>query len=77
MPDEADRAQSHEAEFLDEALQRQAERAAVKEPPFEIGGRRVCADCLAPIGRKRLKANPDAVRCVDCQSEEDRNAKRH
>ena len=76
MPDEADRAQPYEQEFIGEALYLQAQRAAVKETPFEIQGRRVCAGCFAPIAKKRLKANPDAVRCVDCQNEKDRNAKR-
>lgn len=76
MPDDADLAQPREREFLAEALQRQAERAAVKEAPLEIKGRRVCVDCLGAISKKRLKANPDAVRCVDCESEKERNGKR-
>jgi phage/conjugal plasmid C-4 type zinc finger TraR family protein len=77
MADEADYASEREEIERQEALARMAQQAARHPAPREIQGRRVCADCLAPIGRKRLKANPDAVRCVDCQSEEDRNAKRH
>jgi phage/conjugal plasmid C-4 type zinc finger TraR family protein len=76
MPDDADLAQPREKEFLDESLERQAARAAVKETPIEIQGRRVCAGCFIPIDKKRLKANPDATRCVDCQNEKDRNGKR-
>ena len=28
----------------------------------------VCADCGVEIGIERLRANPAAVRCIDCQS---------
>ncbi len=67
MTDIADRAQVREQLNLNHALTRQAERAAAREQPFEIEGKRVCLDCFEPLGKKRLKANPDAVRCVECQ----------
>jgi phage/conjugal plasmid C-4 type zinc finger TraR family protein len=76
MPDEADYASEREEIDRQEALARRAQKAGQHEAPFEIQGRRVCADCFGPIAKKRLKANPDAVRCVDCQSEKDRNGKR-
>jgi DnaK suppressor protein len=28
----------------------------------------ICADCGGDIGYERLRANPAAVRCIDCQS---------
>ena len=67
MTDIADRAQVREGQNLDAALARQAERAATREQPFEIEGKRVCLDCFEPLGKKRLKAKPDVVRCVECQ----------
>ena len=67
MTDVADRAQVREDDNLAEALARQAERASSHEQPFAIEGKRVCLDCLEPILKKRLKANPQAVRCTECQ----------
>lgn len=66
--DQADRAQARELELRDEALycarHRPAETALVAE-----NGRRLCLDCEDPLSEKRLKANPQAVRCTDCQQE--------
>ena len=28
----------------------------------------ICADCGGDIGYERLKANPSALRCIDCQT---------
>lgn len=67
MSDIADRAQVREDDNLAEALARQAERASSHEQPSVIEGRRVCLDCFEPILKRRLKANPRAVRCVECQ----------
>ena len=33
---------------------------------------RDCLDCGDPITKKRLKANPQATRCVECQTEYER-----
>ena len=38
------------------------------ESSLYIDGIRCCLDCEEPISAKRLKANPDAVRCVICQT---------
>lgn len=72
MTDIADRAQVRESANLTEALARQAERAATHEKPFEIEGRRVCLDCFEPILKRRLRANPRAVRCTECQEIKER-----
>lgn len=72
MSDIADRAQVREDDNLAEALARQAQRAAVHEQPFAIEGRRVCLDCFEPILKRRLMANPRAVRCTECQEIEER-----
>lgn len=70
MTDAADRAQIREEQERDEALARAREQAhlAAAEQPFEIEGRRVCLDCFEPIERRRLKALPGAVRCLECQT---------
>lgn len=72
--DIADRAQPREAEFQAAAL------AAVLNQPREmpriVGGVRVCLDCDDPLGRQRLKANPHAVRCLDCQEQHEHEQKR-
>ena len=71
MADIADRAEELERLEREEALARHAQAAAETEPPFEIEGRRVCLDCFEPLAKRRLKAAPRAVRCVDCQTEHD------
>jgi hypothetical protein len=50
-------------------LDRGVGRDTPPDPP--PGGRR-CSDCEEPIDPARLQANPDAVRCVDCQMIEER-----
>lgn len=37
------------------------------EQPLEIDGQRHCLDCDERLEPARLSANPQAVRCVDCQ----------
>jgi DnaK suppressor protein len=76
MTDVADRAQEREQVNLARALERRAETATVREQPFEIEGRRVCLDCFEPLSRKRLKANPAAVRCVECQELKEKQDRR-
>ena len=49
------------------------ERALAKLAEGTYG---VCDDCGTVIGRGRLKAMPDAVRCVDCAAAERRAAPR-
>jgi RNA polymerase-binding transcription factor DksA len=34
---------------------------------------RLCRNCREPIDPARLAANPQAVRCLDCQTETERN----
>lgn len=36
-------------------------------PQLMIGGEVCCVDCYDPIDQERLKAQPEAVRCIDCQ----------
>lgn len=66
MPDMFDRAAELEQIERDELLARRG--APSRETPFEIEGKRVCLDCFEPLPKKRLAANPHAVRCVACQT---------
>ena len=43
------------------------------ESPLYIGGVRCCLDCEKPIPKGRLKVNPDAVRCVVCQTRREKD----
>lgn len=76
MSDVVDRAQEREALNLDLALVRRSEAATARESPFEIEGKRVCLDCFEPLTKKRLKAKPDAVRCVECQEMKEKQDRR-
>ena len=54
-----------------EISQREQALAAVKvvpEKPNELHGSRYCLDCNVEINVKRLIANPQAVRCITCQT---------
>lgn len=76
--DIVDRAQEREAEFQAQALAAAIHRP--REAPHTVDGVRVCRDCEDPLGRQRLKANPDAVRCMDCQKwyeRQQRNGRGH
>jgi len=70
MTDAADRAQLREEEEREQALLRLARawRRAAATMPLSVDGKRVCRDCLDPIDRKRLRAAPEALRCVECQA---------
>ena len=52
--------------YLDIALREHFARP--KEDPLLIHGQRSCRDCKRPIPQKRIMANPQAVRCIGCQT---------
>jgi len=68
MSDDADRASELEQLRLSRALKAQREGRPPAETPQLLNGKRICKDCGFPIEKKRLKANPSAVRCTECQS---------
>jgi DnaK suppressor protein len=45
-------------------MQRDVERALAR---LEIGGYGICEDCSRAISLERLRALPEATRCVNCQ----------
>ncbi|MFN3883257.1 MAG: TraR/DksA C4-type zinc finger protein [Rhodocyclaceae bacterium] len=63
MADLIDRAQDRAQEFTDAALARVRRPAVCEGDPQP----RDCADCGDAIPLLRLRAVPDAERCIDCQ----------
>lgn len=47
-------------------------RRASTERPLVVNGQRLCRGCEEPLSPARLNANPNAVRCVECQTDHDR-----
>lgn len=66
MPDALDQAKDLEQMHRTAALAKHKNRAV--ETPNECDGHRYCIDCGIEITTKRLLAEPNAVRCIDCQS---------
>lgn len=66
MTDQFDKAQEVEQQFRDDAIA--ASRNRKIEMPDEENGIRYCLDCADEIPKERIKAEPNAVRCVTCQS---------
>ena len=65
MPDFADEAQKRTDEYLAAALSLQQHRP--QEEQHMKDGVILCLECGEPIPLARLRALPDAVRCVGCQ----------
>lgn len=72
--DEADLAEPIIQMERDASIDRVVHR--VIETPFIIQGVRVCLTCYDPIPPKRLRAEPDAVRCHCCQQAHELISKR-
>lgn len=71
-----DRANDYAVRLNDAALARHASLTQSARPTQALvnarTGRRVCLDCYEPIPKKRLKANPHAIRCTECQTDHER-----
>lgn len=62
-------AQRMAEQFTEHALQvQQRRRQDGAQPQWIVNGQVICIDCEYPVGILRLKAVPDACRCVDCQN---------
>lgn len=73
MGDIIDRAQRYEEFHRHQSLQAALRsRSAAPETPLDIDGVRFCLDCEEPLPPGRVAANPHAVRCVPCQTKEER-----
>jgi DnaK suppressor protein len=64
-----------ENELVDRHLRDLAGLQAARQR-IESGSYGICADCGEPIGRDRLRANPVAVRCAECQTARERGSAR-
>lgn len=70
--DQADLAQARERQTVSNGL---VERCRVELAEIRAARERIsagtyglCAECGEPIGAGRLRAQPTALRCIDCQS---------
>jgi len=68
MPDIFDQAQERDELFRGNALK---EHFAKRRSRLH-GSDGICADCGEAIPKKRLKVNPAATRCVECQKKYER-----
>ncbi|WP_297813690.1 TraR/DksA C4-type zinc finger protein [uncultured Methylophaga sp.] len=76
MVDLFERAQEREQKDRDIAIEAELLRGRETEQPDEEDGIRYCLDCGEEIPEDRLKARPDAVRCVYCKELKDIRSKR-
>jgi len=74
MPDDMDDAQELETIQRADALAAARRRpdGAGSGPVYWREGQAVCSDCDEPIGEARLRANPQARRCIRCQETAER-----
>lgn len=62
-----------DASALEEVFRRSAiAKATAPKYVAAAGNNGLCLSCDAPIGEKRLAANPHAVLCIDCAREAER-----
>jgi len=53
---------------IEQVLEQEREQAKHARDRRAQGSYGVCEDCARPIGDERLRALPDATRCVACQA---------
>ncbi|WP_243032997.1 TraR/DksA C4-type zinc finger protein [Vibrio cincinnatiensis] len=72
MTDQFDKAQEAEQEFREKALENQRALMQCEMPDEDEDGNRYCLNCGIEIPQARLEVQPQAVRCVRCQSRKER-----
>ena len=73
MVDEIDRVQANVEVYEAAALRTHFNKRRLEpRPDPSTDGERNCLDCQEPISRARIEANPQAVRCIDCQIKKER-----
>lgn len=76
--DDVDRAKDREMEHRElslEATQAAPDKNPGEQQHVDKQGRVLCLDCDDVIPIKRLVAKPDAVRCIYCKEDWERNQK--
>jgi len=68
--DEIDKAQANNEVYQEAAMQAHFARQKYSGGIPAVNG--FCEDCCKPIPRARIKANPQATRCIECQSKFER-----
>lgn len=63
-----------ERELIDRCVRQVGEIAAARDR-IARGEGGICVDCGDPIGRTRLRANPVADRCTECQARRETEAR--
>lgn len=72
MTEQIDKAQELEQLFRDKALENQRKPMPWEVPNEDESGNRYCLNCGIEIPQARLEVQPQAVRCVRCQSRKER-----
>lgn len=74
MGDIIDKAQENDELFRQVSLETQLRKSKISMPHKARLAMTTenCEDCDEPIPAKRLKANPAATRCVECQTKYER-----
>jgi DnaK suppressor protein len=76
MGDIIDKAQQNEELFRNNALRKHFAGRSPSPLKGEGVTKRKCRGCGELIPEKRLKANPEAVRCIECQEKVEKNGER-
>jgi DnaK suppressor protein len=69
MPDLYDRAQEREQQNTEEAQARYRASLTPEPEQLVVGGVVLCIDCDDAVQPARLKAKPNAARCIHCQNQ--------
>jgi len=71
--DEIDKAQANNEVYQEAAMQAHFARRKDSGGIPAVNG--FCEDCCKPIPGARMAANPQATRCIECQTEKEREDK--
>ena len=69
MPDVYDRAQARDLQNQQDAETRYRANLSPEPEQLVVAGVVLCIDCDDPVQPDRLKAKPNAARCIFCQSQ--------
>ncbi len=73
MPDLYDRAQARDLQNQQDAEARYRAKLPPEPEQLVVAGVVLCIDCDEPVQPARLKAKPNAARCIYCQQDYERS----